>query len=184
MTTRVRTRYDAVAISLHWLTAFLIIFMLVFGEDLMDRRYPDIMGATWHASIGAAILILSVLRLVWRLTSPAPLLPPTMKPWEVQLSRITHIIFYVMMIGLPITGWLAFSETVAKHPGFVGTSFFGLFPILQVPSAVDFPFDDLHGLGSNLMIALVALHVLAALKHQFMDDDNLLSRMIPLKWLE
>jgi cytochrome b561 len=84
-----------------------------------------------------------------------------------------------MMIGLPISGWLAFSNMLLKHPGFAGTSFFGLVPVVQIPSAVGFPFDDIHSLGSNFMIALISLHVLAALKHQFIDRDNLLRRMVP-----
>jgi cytochrome b561 len=179
MAATTRTKYDLIAISLHWLTAVLIIFMLVYGEDLMDRRQPDIFNATVHASVGATILILSVIRLVWRMITPVPPLPASMKPWEVGLSKATHAIFYVMMIGLPITGWLAFSETVVRHPGFEGTTFFGILQIIQVAAAVDLPFGNIHSLGSNLMIALVALHVLAALKHQFVDKDNLLGRMIP-----
>ncbi len=179
MVANARTKYDVVAMALHWLIALLIIFMLVFGEDLINRRTPDTFNASIHASIGAAILLLSVIRLLWRTRKPSPPLPGTMRSWEIALSKITHIIFYVMMIGLPISGWLAFSDTVAKHPGFAGTSFFGLLPVVQISYAVGVPFDVIHSLGSNFMIALVSLHVLAALKHQFVDRDNLLGRMQP-----
>jgi cytochrome b561 len=176
-----RTRYDTVAMWLHWLTAFLIIFMLVFGEDLMNRWHPDPFNASVHASIGATILMLSLIRLMWRMRRPSPPLPETMRLWEIALSKVTHIIFYIMMMGLPISGWLAFSDTVEKHPGFAGTSFFGLLPVVEVPAAVGLPFDGIHSLGSNFMIALISLHVLAALKHQFIDKDHLLRRMVPLK---
>lgn len=179
MVTTARTRYDAVAMLLHWLIAFLLIFMLIFGEDLMNRRNPDTFNASVHASIGAAILMLSFIHLLWRMRKPSPPLPATMRSWEIALSKTTHIIFYVMMIGLPISGWLAFSDTVLKHPGFVGTSFFGLLPVVQIPSALGFPFDVIHSLGSNFMIALISLHVLAAFKDQFIDKDNLLRRMVP-----
>ena len=179
MAATARTRYDTVAMSLHWLIALLIIFMVVFGGDLMNRRQPDTFNASVHASIGAAILLLSLLRLLWRMTKPSPPLPATMRLWETTLSKTTHVIFYVMMIGLPISGWLAFSDTVVKHPGFAGTSFFGLLPVVQIPSAAGLPFDGMHSLGSNFMIALISLHVLAALKHQFIDKDNLLRRMVP-----
>jgi cytochrome b561 len=179
MTAIERTTYDRVAMALHWLIALLIIFMLVFGGDLMNRRNPDIFNASVHASIGATILLLSLIRLLWRMRKPPPPLPETMRPWEIALSKATHVIFYVMMIGLPISGWLAFSDTVMKHPGFAGTSFFGFLPVVQVPSAVGLPFDGIHSLGSNLMIALISLHVLAAFKHQLIDKDNLLRRMAP-----
>jgi cytochrome b561 len=179
MAATARARYDTVAMSLHWLIAILIIFMIIFGGDLMNRRQPDPFDASVHASIGAAILILSLVRLLWRMTNPSPPLPATMRPWEITLSKTTHVIFYVMMIGLPATGWLAFSDTLVKHPGFAGTSFFGLLPVVQVPWAVGLPFDGIHSQGSNFMIALVLLHVLAALKHQFIDKDNLLRRMVP-----
>ena len=179
MAATARTKYDSVAMWLHWLIAFLIIFMLVYGGDLMNRRHPDIFNASAHASIGATILMLSFIRLLWRTRKPSPPLPAAMRPWEIALSKATHAVFYVMMIGLPLSGWLAFSDTVVKHPGFAGTSFFGLLPVVQIPSAVGLPFDGIHSLGSNFMIALISLHVLAALKHQFIDKDNLLSRMAP-----
>jgi cytochrome b561 len=179
MAATARTRYDAIAISLHWLIAFLIIFMVVFGGDLMNRRQPDPFNASVHASIGASILILSLVRLLWRMTNPSPPLPATMRPWEITFSKTTHVIFYVMMIGLPVSGWLAFSDTLVKHPAFAGTNFFGLLPVVQVPSATGLPFAGIHSLGSNFMIALILLHVLAALKHQFIDKDDLLRRMVP-----
>jgi cytochrome b561 len=173
------SRYDFVAMSLHWVIALLMIYMLYFGGGLMSRRQPDTFNATVHASIGAAILLLSLARLFWRLRNPPPPLPAAMKPWEIYLSKATHVLFYIMMIGLPLSGWLAFSDTVVKHPGFVGTTFFGLFQVTQFPSAVGYPFDGVHSLGSNFMIGLTSLHVLAALKHQFIDKDGLLWRMAP-----
>ena len=184
MTAAARTRYDTVAMSLHWLIAVLIIFMLVFGGDLMNRRHPDTFNASVHASIGATILMLSFFRLLWRIRKPSPPLPETMRLWEIALSKATHAIFCVMMIGLPISGWLAFSDTVTKHPGFMGTSFFGLLQVVQIPSAIGLPFDGIHSFGSNFMIALISLHVLAALKHQFIDKDPQLRRMVPLKLRE
>ncbi len=174
-----RSRYDFVAMSLHWVIAALMIFMLFFGEGLMNRRQPDTFNASVHASIGAAILLLSLARLFWRLRNPPPPLPAAMKTWEISLSKATHVVFYVMLIGLPISGWLAFSDTVAKHPAFLGTRFFGVIEVTQFPSAVSYPFDALHSLGSNFMIGLTALHVLAALKHQFFDNDGLIRRMMP-----
>ena len=168
-----------VAVALHWVVAGLMIFMLFFGGDLMNRRQPDTFNSSLHASIGAAILLLSLARLLWRLRTLPPPLPSTMKPWEIYLSKLTHVLFYVMMIGLPLTGWLAFSDMMVKHPAFLGTRFFGLIDVIQFPGVVGYHFDGLHSLGSNLMIGLTGLHVLAALKHQFINNDGLLRRMIP-----
>lgn len=70
-------------------------------------------------------------------------------------------------------------DTVKQHPGFVGTKFFGILEVTEIPAAVGLPFDGIHSLGSNLMIGLASLHVLAALKHQFVDKNGLLRRMLP-----
>jgi cytochrome b561 len=175
--TKPAARYDRVAMSLHWIIALLMVFMLVKGEDLMDRHQTGTFYASLHASIGISILVLSVFRLVWRWGHPPPPLPASTRPWEAKLSRILHIVFYVMLIGLPLSGWLAFSGTAIQHPNLVGTSYFGLMEIIQIPAAAALPFDAVHGLGGNLMIAFIALHVLAALKHQFIDKDGLIRRM-------
>jgi cytochrome b561 len=172
-------RYDSVAMSLHWTIALLMIFMVLFGENLMDRHQTGTYYASIHASTGITILLLSLFRLFWRWRNPPPPLPKSMKPWEIMLSKVTHIFFYAMMIGLPLSGWLAFSGLVVKHPNFIGTSYFGLINVIQIPAAASIPFDAIHNLGGNLMIALIALHVLAALKHQFIDKDGVLKRMSP-----
>ena len=75
-----RTRYDAVAMSLHWLIAALLIFMLFFGEELMEAEDGSGFGPSLHVSIGSAILFLSVFRLIWRLINPPPAYPASMAP--------------------------------------------------------------------------------------------------------
>jgi len=128
-------------------------------------------------SIGVTILVLSVLRLVWRLMNPPPPLPVAMKSWELALSKATHILFYVLMIGLPVLGWLALPAFIAEEPAMSAVSVFGL----SVPVApnLGLPAGELHEIGSNVAMVLTILHVLAALKHQFYDRDGLLLRMSP-----
>jgi cytochrome b561 len=170
-------KYDRIAVLLHWFIAALMIYMVVFGEDLMSRRATDASGATWHASIGISILVLSLARLLWRLTHTPPALPTTMKNWEARLSHYAHYAFYFMMIGLPLTGLLGFGERASRVPIMSDATVFGLFPVPRLDILPGLNWDDVHGLLSKLMYPLIALHVLAALKHQFIDKDGLLKRM-------
>jgi cytochrome b561 len=172
-------RYTTVAIGLHWSVAALMIFMVLFGENLMEAGEDS--AATFfpslHVSLGVAIFVLSTLRLVWRLMNPPPPLPATMRAWEIVLARATYAAFYVLTIGVPIVGWLALPELLAEEPRMAGISVFGL----AVPEAPSVALDahELHELGSNLALLLIVVHVLAALKHQFVDRDGLLRRMSP-----
>lgn len=170
-------RYTNVAISLHWLIAGLMIYMILFGEDLISHPtgtfYPSV-----HASIGISILVLSLGRLAWRMINPPPALPTTMKSWEVLLSRISHWSFYALMIGLPLSGLMAFSHQLPKEAILGGTQLFGVLPVPALPDVGGYG-RNLHSLASNVGEALIILHVLAALKHQFWDKDQLLRRMSP-----
>ena len=181
-----KTRYDMVAMVLHWIIAILMIFMIVFGEDLIRvSRDPAAAAAagtflpSFHVSIGIGVLVLSVVRLGWRLINPPPPLPITMAPWEQMASKATHILFYILLIGLPLSGWLSLGHYAVSRPVAAGAQVFGLGSLPLAPDLGEIG-GALHGLGSNLAIALVILHVLAALKHQFVNRDNVLRRMLPL----
>ncbi|MFM8746898.1 MAG: cytochrome b [Aestuariivirga sp.] len=187
MKTDVLSRYDRVSMLIHWATAALLIFMLVFGEELMEAgedageagdALTGTFGPSLHVSIGALILALTLLRIIWRLAHPAPALPEGMKPYERILSRSVHGLFYVLLIAIPVTGWLAFGGFVKEEPAMAATRLFGALP-MPLPPFTFSGAKDLHELGSNLAIALIALHVLAALKHQFIDRDGLIGRMLP-----
>ena len=187
MSLATKTRYDGVAMIIHWLTAVLMIYMVFFGEDLIKSgmraaKAGDAANATFqpsiHVSIGITILLLTVLRVIWRLTHPAPAYPASMKHYEVVGSKALHGIFYLLLLGLPITGWLAFGEVAARLPGIVGTSFYGVMQVPPPPFTASI-FGEAHSLGSNLAMALIGLHVLAALKHQFIDKDSIFSRILP-----
>ncbi len=141
-------KYDKIAVLFHWVIAALMIYMLLFGEDLMSRRAADASGATWHASIGIAILVLSVLRLLWRLANPPPPLPTTMKPWEMTASHTTHWLFYVLMIGLPLTGLLGFADQIAKAPVFADATVFGWFKVPQPVLVEGWNWGGFHSLAS------------------------------------
>jgi cytochrome b561 len=170
-------RYNGVAMTLHWLIALLIVLNFAaawIAETMPKPEQMSIMAN--HKSIGLTVLILTVVRIVWRLTHRPPPAQRSHQPWERTLASTVHAMFYVLMIGLPLTGW---SMVSSGGP----VSVFGLFsmPALPVPTsdAAGDTFHDVHVKLAWLMLALLVLHVLGALKHQFGDRDFTLGRMIP-----
>jgi cytochrome b561 len=90
----------------------------------------------------------------------------------------THVLFYILLIGIPLTGWLATPKFLSEEEAIAGLTLFGAFPLPGAPS-LGLPMKGIHEIGSNLGIALLALHVLAALKHHFINRDDVLRRMLP-----
>lgn len=134
----------------------------------------------WHKSFGILVLVLSVFRLFWRLTHKAPALPDGMKNWEVIVAKLTHVGFYVLMIGVPLLGWAMVSAS--RLP--IENQLFYLIPLPDMPGV---PPTDLaearlktfHEIGAKLILLLFVLHVGGALKHHFVEKDGTLARMIP-----
>ncbi len=193
-----RRRYSAVAIALHWAIALCILSMIPMGlwmSAAIER--PESQALAYrvfqiHKSIGFLILGLTVVRIAWRLTHRPPALPRDMKGWEAFAAHATHIAFYALMLALPLTGWLYVSAgwAVAQDRALeVATSWFGLFPIPHLPGVADLPAGVKRALAFQAMgahslmawgaTALIVLHVAAALKHQFVDRDGVLSQMVP-----
>jgi cytochrome b561 len=174
--------YDKVAITLHWLMAACIIGMLVLGFFMEDITPASLrfQAYDFHKALGITLLFLSFLRLFWRLTHKAPPLPAAMKPVEKLAARGAHWALYALMIGMPFSGWVM-SSAAAKYK----ITFFGLFqvPFLPVPDAarktVGGFAHEAHELLAYGLIALLVLHLLAALKHHFINRDDVLSHMLP-----
>ena len=182
MTDSVSPRYDRVAVALHWLMAICIIGMLLLGffwEDIPSRDLK-IFAINFHKSLGITLLVLTFIRLYWRLRHPAPTLPGTISPLERKAARTAHISLYVLMIAIPLSGWM-YVSALAKYP----TVYFGLFtiPHLPIPEALrkdikGFAYEA-HELLAYGLIALLVLHVLAAIKHHYFDKNDVLRRMLP-----
>ncbi len=172
------TRYGAVAQTFHWLIAALIVTQFVLAnmaEDLPLGIHKLALLAR-HKSFGMTVLMLAVLRLLWRLNHPPPDLPTSMKPLERMLARATHIVFYVFLFAMPLSGWLMSS---AKN---YSVSWFGLFTWPNLIGKNEAAFDLLrstHQILSGVLLAIAILHILAALKHHFWDRDDVLLRMLP-----
>ncbi|MGP1275410.1 MAG: cytochrome b [Caulobacterales bacterium] len=187
MTTTEQSRYTTVAIVLHWMMAVMLVGMVFMGWRMEDMRDLALQGEltfaevqayyNWHKTIGISLLVLALARLGWRLTHPVPPMPETMKPWEKLAARAGHIGFYVVMIGIPVLGWLTASAT--NFPSYLANNPALELPHLPVPDEAYEPLGSLHGAGGWVIFGLLALHAGAALKHHFIDRDEVLTRMIP-----
>ena len=125
---------------------------------------------------GRLILIIAVARLGWRLRNPPPV-DVAMPAWQAKASHILHWAFYALMILIPLSGMAEWDKSIAgKHPEFANLNFINLFPIPHFSMSA---FGSLHGSMTNAAMFLLLLHVAAALKHQFIDKDNMLKRMSP-----
>ncbi|MEQ7154602.1 cytochrome b [Brevundimonas aurifodinae] len=175
-----RNRYSTVSLLFHWGIALAVLaqVLLIAASDASDGQPAarEFVGA--HKALGLTILVATLARIGWRLANPAIPLPPGTPGWQKIAARANHVAFYVVLIGLPLGGWAASSA------GGRDIDYFGLFnwPLLPLPLDRDLAgqFMDAHRAGVKLLYVLLALHVLAALKHQFLDRDNVLHRMIPL----
>lgn len=173
-------RYNPVSIVLHWTLGIALIAMFSFGVYMTDLPFSParLKYYNWHKWAGISILALSVLRLLWRVTHPAPPLPSkilqSMPSWQIKAHHATHIALYSLFFIVPLVGW-AYSSAA----GFPVV----LFGLVQLPDFVsaDKALAELikpwHEITAVSLAVLVLLHVAAALKHQFVDRDGLLKRM-------
>jgi len=171
-------RYGAAAQTFHWLIAALVVvqFTLAYLAEGLPIGVRQLALLARHKSFGMTILMLAVLRLLWRLKHPPPGLPAGMMPWERTLARATHVAFYVLLFAMPLTGWTMSS---AKN---YSVSWFGLFTWPDLIGKSETAFGLLratHIVMSDVLLALAILHVLAALKHHFWNKDGVLLRMLP-----
>ncbi|HEY0148967.1 MAG TPA: cytochrome b [Allosphingosinicella sp.] len=181
MTAEEAARYTRVAVALHWVIAVLLIGNLILGlyhDDFGKAATPWVMFV--HKAAGLTVLVLTLARLAWRLTHRPPAFDPALKPWERSLASATHWLFYLMLIAIPLSGWMLSSS------GGRVTNFWGLFDVapLPVPRTDDAGdlFEDTHELLGKLMIGLILLHVAGALKHHVQGHRQMMARMAP--WLD
>lgn len=190
-----RTRYSTVAIVLHWLIAAAIIFQVILAWRMDGRTPQGFALIQLHKSVGISILLLSLARLGWRLTHRPPPMPAGLATWERWLARIAHVGLYVIMIGLPITGWIMVSTSRIQVP----TLLFGTVPWPHFPGLAHLvgpaktAWNSFGHTGHEVLAwgayVLIALHVAGALKHQlFSRDEPVLAHMAPGakpgRWLE
>jgi cytochrome b561 len=172
--------WGAPAKLFHWLVAVLIFVQFGLGWLATGWRLsPAKLNLfVWHKSIGMVILALVLVRLLWRLANPTPALPADTPPWERAAARLTHALLYVIMIALPLTGWI--------HNSAAGVPF-SIFwriplPALGSPDKHTAELAALAHLSLVVVFAvLLVLHIGAALRHHFVKRDNVLTRMLPAR---
>lgn len=172
--------YLAGAKWLHWLIALLVFGLLGVGLYMTNMRISPqkIQLYMTHKSIGLTVLALMLVRLVYRLKNPAPALPDSIPGWQKVTSHISHALLYLLLLAMPVSGWLMNSAS-----GFP-MKYFGL---VRVPDLLARNqeslalFKAVHFYISWTLIVVIAVHVLAALKHHFIDRDSVLRRMLPGK---
>jgi cytochrome b561 len=174
------TQYTTTAISLHWLLALLIVGSLGVGWYMVDlpMSVQRLKLFNWHKWAGITILVLSAARLLWRLSHPAPALPSTMPAWQRTASHVSHGMMYVLFFAIPLVGW-AYSSAA----GF-SIVWFGVIPLPDwVPRSRELAelLKPWHGWLAYALAAVVAVHIAAALKHHWIDKDQVMARMLP--WL-
>jgi cytochrome b561 len=173
-------QYNPVSIILHWVLGFALVAIFCFGIYMADLPFSParLKLFNWHKWAGISILALSALRLLWRLSHPAPALPPktvqAMPAWQLKAHHATHIALYALFFVVPLIGWAYTSAS-----GFP-VVLFGQFPLpdlLGADKELAALIKPWHQISAYALATLVGLHVAAALKHQWIDRDGLLQRM-------
>ena len=171
-------RYTTIAIVFHWLVALLIIGAFTMGLVMTDMSLSPtkLKYYSWHKWAGVTILGLACLRLLWRLTHPAPAYPASMPAWQKSSANVLHGLLYVLMFAVPVSGY--FYTLSAGFP----VVYFGLFelPVLIDKNEALKPVLQAVHFWLNMTLAgAVGIHIAAALKHQLIDLDGVLKRMMP-----
>jgi cytochrome b561 len=169
--------YTRTAVALHWVLAVLIVGNLAFGLSIVDLPLSPrkLRYFSWHKWVGVTVLVLSAARLAWRLGHPPPALPASMRPWETRLAHASHALLYVLFLAAPLTGWL-FSSAAGFQ-----TVYLGVIPIpdlLPKDKAMADALQLAHHWVNYTLAGVIVLHVAAALKHHFIDRDDVLARML------
>ncbi|MBB5411351.1 MULTISPECIES: cytochrome b [unclassified Paraburkholderia] len=181
-------RYTRTAMLLHWIIAVLMIGNVVLGlsaDSLPDDWVRPVIDT--HKSIGITVLCLVLLRILWRVSHRPPPLPADFPAWEMRAAHVAHFVLYLLMIGLPLSGWLHDSawKDAATHP----MRLFNLFPwprigyVTRLDPALKESLHDrfgaLHAWLGYALYAMLLMHVGGALKHQWIDRKSVLKRMVP-----
>lgn len=164
--------------ALHWLAALLVLVLFVHGNiwlDDWDEAGVAGRGAlAWHAAAGMTLAAVMIARMLWRFVNRTPMMPAATPDWEKRAAHAAHAALYAVTFAVAMTGWLS---TAAVHPA-VPSSLFWLIPIPAPGLDGGKLIRELHELAADMLIALAAAHVLAALWHHYIKKDSVLRRML------
>ena len=170
--------YTRTAVALHWLIALLIFTALALGLYMVGLKLSPLKLKlySWHKWLGVTIWLLAVVRVLWRATHRPPP-PPAMPAWQRVAANVSHLLLYVLLLAIPISGWL-FSSASGFPVVYLG--------LIQLPDLVAKDkalaelFKAVHACLNYTLMGVVVLHVLASIKHHVINRDHVLHRMLPL----
>lgn len=170
-------RYGLVTIANHWLTAVLMIGMVILGLYMADLPKGPAKGdlVNIHKSVGILVLMLGVLRVVWRSGNRQPAALASLPPWQHKTARLLHYVLLALILLLPLSGWMM--SSAAGRP----VSFFGQFTLpslLSENKSLADSLRDVHEALAWTLVAVLTVHVAAALQHHFRAHDDTLRRML------
>ncbi len=170
--------YTSIAKFFHWLTAIAVIILLGLGMYMTSLELSPLMLKlySWHKWIGISVLLVTVLRLAWRFTHPAPPLPDSLPPFMRMAAHGGHFMLYGLLIAMPLAGWV--HSSAAGFP----VVWFAVLPLpdpIGPNKAVSELFSMLHWLGAWALVLLLIAHIGAALWHHMVKHDDVLTRMLP-----
>jgi cytochrome b561 len=173
-----RSNWGSVSRWLHWGLGLTIILMIAYGwwMNHIPARGDRFFHRSIHADIGYAILLLMAIRLIWRWVNPVPVMPDGTPRWQRVLALINHWTLYVVTFLVAMLGW---AHSGARSPSY--SDWFGLFRVPQITSpdrAAAHTYEDRHIFFAYVLLALIVLHVLAALWHHFIRRDRVAARMV------
>ena len=173
-------RYSLVAMAFHWILAILISlnFMGAWASEDLPKA-ERLVAMNGHKAMGITILLLTLARIGWRLAHHPPALLDSLKAWEIALAKVVHALAYAFMLAVPLAGWAMHSAASKGAP----VAMFDVFAMPALPVGTDKAaaglFHELHETFATLLLALIAVHVLAAIKHVALDRDGTMRRMVP-----
>jgi cytochrome b561 len=172
----IESHYTRTAVSLHWLMAAFILAALFMGWTMTDMAISPakLKLYNYHKWVGVTILVLALVRIYWRLTHRTPPLLP-MPRWQQWAAQAGHGSLYVLMLAVPISGWCY--SNASGYP-IVYLGWIALPDLVGKNKALAEQWVAVHGALAVALVVLVALHVLAALQHQFIHQDGTLRRMV------
>lgn len=170
--------YGIITILLHWIMAILVIGLFFLGEYMVDLTYYDKWynkALWWHDSIGISVFFLLLVRLVWKLNSVNPKSLKTYKSFEIIISKITHTLFYILLLVICISGYFI---STAKGGGISFFDWFAVPAIVKLNEIQANFVGKIHDIATHIFAVLLALHVAATLKHHFFYKDITLIRIL------
>lgn len=183
--------YTHVAVFIHWLTALFIIGLLAVGKFMTGLAVDDSLRFTltqYHKTFGILVLALSAIRILWRLTHRAPAHPEHAPAWEKFAAGLSHLAFYALILIMPLSGWAMVSVSSLN----IDTLLFNRIELPHLPlltwlnitetadkDAIEHTFHSVHHVAANILLVLLIVHIGAALKHHYIDKDDVLRRMRP-----